>query len=173
MNWIRTSSLLRFLGLALLATCFNAGNANAQAVQGKFTLTFAARWGQVILPAGDYSFSMDSVGKPCPITLYRGRNGVAVILAQSQDRKDSGRAELTVVRGTVRSLSLPEMGVIFQYAPQRHKYLTAPEEREIAQIVPVVTTGKWERCILIGKIKGQSTSRSGPFRFSFALLCGC
>jgi len=142
MNRILTSSMVRFLGLALLAICFNAGNANAQAVQGKFTLTFAARWGQVILPAGDYSFSMDSVGNPCPITLYRGKNGVSVILAQAQDKKDSGRAELTVVRGTVRTLSLPELGVVFQYAPQHHKYLTAPDEREIAQIVPVVTTGK-------------------------------
>jgi len=142
MKWIRSSTLLRYLGLALLAACFNAGNSSAQAFQGKFTLPFEARWGQATLPAGDYSFTLDGVGPMCMLHLYRGRNGVGMILAQAYDKAHSGRAKLTVVRGTARSLSLPEIGVVFQYAPQHRKYLTAPEEREIAQIVPVATTGK-------------------------------
>jgi hypothetical protein len=141
MNWIRISTLLRLLGLALLAACFNAGHASAQVFQGKFTLPFEARWGQATLPAGDYSFTLDSVSTNCALRLRNGKNTVALILAQAQDKKHSGRAELSVVGGTVRALSLPEIGMVLEYAPQHHKYLTAPEERRIAQILPVATTG--------------------------------
>jgi len=142
MNAIRRFTLLRFLGLALLATCFNAGLASAQVYQGKFTLPFQARWGQATLPAGDYSFTLDSVRTSCTLRLYRGKNGVAMILAQAQDKNNTGRAELTVEQGTVRAFTIPEVGRVFQYAPHRSKHLTATEEREIAEMVPVITTGK-------------------------------
>jgi hypothetical protein len=142
MNSIRISTLLRFLGLALLAACINAGYASAQALQGKFTLPFAARWGQVTLPAGNYSLKLDSANGPSMLRIYRERKGVALIMAQSQIKNDSGCAKLTVVGGTVRALSLPEIGIALQYAPHHAKHLTAPEEREIAQIVPVATSGK-------------------------------
>ncbi len=142
MNTIRNSKLLRLLGLALLAVCFNAGHASAQVFQGKFTLPFEARWGQAILPAGDYSFRLDSVDPACLVQVYRGNRVVAMLLAQANTQADSGRAQLTVVRGAVRTLSLPSIGVVLQYAPHHFKHLTAPEERELAQIVPVATTGK-------------------------------
>jgi hypothetical protein len=116
MNGIRISSLIRFSGLALLAACFVAGHANAQVIQGKFTLPFSARWGKATLPAGDYSFALDSVGPTCTLHLYRGRNGVGMILSQSYDKSYSGNAELTVEQGAVRTLNLPELGIILQYA---------------------------------------------------------
>ena len=142
MHGIRTSSLIRFSGLALLAACFVAGHANAQVFQGKFTLPFQARWGKATLPAGDYSFKLDSVRTTCTLRLYRGRNGVGMILPQSYDKAYSGHAELTVEQGTVRTLRLPEIGIILQYAPQHPKHLTAPEERQLAQLVPVAAVGK-------------------------------
>ena len=104
MNWIRISTLLRFLGLALLAVCFTAGHATAQRFEGKFALPFAARWGQATLTAGDYSFRVDSVNPGCLVQVYRGNKVVAMLLAQAQNQQDSGRAELTVVRGSVRTL---------------------------------------------------------------------
>jgi hypothetical protein len=142
MNGIRVSSLIRFSGLALLAACFVAGHANAQVFQGKFTLPFSARWGKATLPAGDYSFTLDSVGTTCMLRVYRGRNGVGMIPAQSYDMSNSGHAELTVEEGTVRTLRLPELGIILQYAPQQPKHITAPEERQLAQLVPVAAGGK-------------------------------
>ncbi|MFZ0964510.1 MAG: hypothetical protein WAO35_26905 [Terriglobia bacterium] len=147
MNKIRISTLVRFLGLALLAACFNAGPASAQVFQGKFTLPFAARWGQTTLPAGDYSFTLDSANANCTVRLYNENGGVAMVLAQVQDKSDAGRAALTVVRGTVRALSLPEIGIILQYAPQRPKHLTAAEEREISQVVPITASGKYNAAI--------------------------
>ncbi|HME00900.1 MAG TPA: hypothetical protein VKM93_26765 [Terriglobia bacterium] len=142
MNWTRTSKLLRLLGLALLAACLNAGHASAQVFQGKFTLPFQARWGEAALPAGDYSFALDSTTGACTLRLYRQGKGVALIMAQGQSKNDSGTAALIVVRGTVRTLSLPKIGTVLQYAPHHGKRLAAPEERIIAQIVPVVSTGK-------------------------------
>jgi len=141
MNWIPRSTLLRMLGLALLAACFNAGHASAQVFQGKFTLPFEARWGQATLPAGNYSFTLDSLRMSCMLRLHRGKNNVALIMAQSQYENKSGEAKLTLVGGTVRALRLPEIGVVLQYSPHHAKYLTAPEERKMAQNVPVTKIG--------------------------------
>jgi hypothetical protein len=142
MNGIRCSSLVRFSGLALLAACFVAGHANAQVFQGKFTLPFQARWGQATLPAGDYSFKLDSVDPTLPLAIYRGRNCVGMIVAQSYEKTYSGNAELTVEQSTVRTLRLPEIGIILQFAPHRPKQLTAPDERQLAQLVPVAAAEK-------------------------------
>ena len=138
MNSTRLSSMIRFLGLAVLAACFNAGLASAQVFQGKFTLPFEARWGKATLPAGDYSFALDSASGQGMLHLYRGKNGAGMFSAQAYNKAYSGRAELTVVGGTVRSLNLPDIGVVLHYAPQRAK--TAG--RELAQIVPVTPAGK-------------------------------
>ncbi|MGD0221650.1 MAG: hypothetical protein ABSF71_04880 [Terriglobia bacterium] len=140
MNSIRISILLRFLGLVLLAVCFNAGHASAQMFQGKFTLPFEARWGQAILPAGEYSFKLDGVCATCALYLSRGTQNVAMILAWGQYENHAGHAELSVVRGTVRTLRLPEIGVVLQYPSPQRKHLTAPEERELARIVPITTS---------------------------------
>jgi hypothetical protein len=147
MNKIRISTLVRFLGLALLVVCFNAGPASAQVIRGKFTLPFEARWGQATLPAGDYSFTLDTVNPNCTLRLSRERRVVAFIVSQAQDKNGSGHAELTVVRGTVRALRLPEIGVILEYAPQHPEHLTANEEREISQIVPITAAGKYNAAL--------------------------
>jgi hypothetical protein len=172
MNKIQISSLTRLSGLALLAACFVAGHANAQVFRGRFTLPFQARWGQATLPAGDYSFTLDSVGPTCTLHLYRGKNGVGMILAQSYDKSYSGHAVLTVEQGTVRTLRLPELGIVLQYMPQRPKHLTAPEEWQLAQFVPVVAAARYLRWILPGKIEGQGRLGCGPSFFRLPSLRG-
>jgi hypothetical protein len=143
MNGTRISSLIRFSGLALLAACFVAGHADAQVFQGKFTLPFQARWGQATLAAGEYSFTVDTLSwTGYTLRLYRGGKGVGMILAQSYDKSYSGNAELIVEQGTVCTLRLPRVGIVLQYAPQRPKHITAPEERQLAQLVPVAAAGK-------------------------------
>jgi hypothetical protein len=142
MNAIRISSLIRFAGLALLAACFVAGHANAQVFQGKFTLPFQARWGQAILPAGDYSFTLGGEDPRSTLRVCHGQKIVGMIRARSYDYTNSGRAELTVQEGAVSTLRLPELGIILRYAPQRPKHLRAPEERQLAQAAPVTAVGK-------------------------------
>ena len=140
MNGNRIFSLIRFIGLALLAACFVTGHANAQDFHGKFTLPFEARWGRATLPAGDYSLSVDAVRMAC--TLYRGRNTVAMIRAQAFDVTKSGETALSVEEGAVRSLQIPGLGIVLQYAAQQPKHRTAPKEREVAQLLPVAAVGK-------------------------------
>jgi hypothetical protein len=142
MNGIRISSLIKFSGLALLAACLMAGHANAQEFEGKFTLPFQARWGNATLPAGNYFFTVGSPGTPFQVHLYRGRKCVGVIMAQSFDKTYSGLAELTLEEGSVRALNLPEIGIVLQYTPHHPKHLTAPEERQLAQLVPVTAASK-------------------------------
>jgi hypothetical protein len=76
------------------------------------------------------------------LRIFHDRNVVGMIEAQSYDKTASGHAELTVEQGTVRSLRIPELGIILQYAPQHPKQLTAPEERQLAQLVPVTAASK-------------------------------
>jgi len=141
MNRTRVCSPISWAGLALLAACFAAGHANAQVVEGKFTLPFQAELGQATLSAGDYTYRLDNSPLTYTLRVYQGTECVGMFLAESHDEAYSGRAELTVVKGRVRSLRLPSIGVIVQYTPHHPKHLTAPQERELAQLVPVTLAG--------------------------------
>jgi len=61
MNANRNFRFFGLLALALLAMSLAPISASAQAYRGKFTLPFSARWGGLLLPAGDYSFKVDSL----------------------------------------------------------------------------------------------------------------
>jgi len=61
MNAIRNFRFFGLLALALLAMSLAPVSASAQAYRGKFTLPFSARWGGLVLPAGDYTFSVDTL----------------------------------------------------------------------------------------------------------------
>ena len=61
MNVNRYLRFCGFFALALLAISIIPSVASAQVYRGKFTLPFAARWGGLTLPAGEYSFTADSL----------------------------------------------------------------------------------------------------------------
>ncbi len=61
MNVNRNLRFCGFFALALLAISIIPTVASAQSYRGKFTLPFAARWGGLTLPAGEYSFTADSI----------------------------------------------------------------------------------------------------------------
>ncbi|MGH9405358.1 MAG: hypothetical protein ACRD3D_05910 [Terriglobia bacterium] len=147
MKSIRSFTLVRLATLALLAACFNAGLASAQeAMAGTFTLPFEARWGSAILPAGNYSFTLDHAGSGGILQVSRGTKGVALIQSQSYSTESSGRSELTVVRNsagtTVRDLSLPAIGEVLHYAPHNPRRSAAAAEQEAALRFPVTAAGK-------------------------------
>ena len=145
MNSNRSYKMVWLVGVAVLASCFGAGLARAQEFAGKFTLPFDARWGQAILPAGDYSFRLDKAQSAGTVRLFQGNKGVGLIHAQAYDKKTGGPDALMVVRGktvnTVRELRLPEIGIVLIYSPGPAKPMTAEEERQIAKAVPVTKTG--------------------------------
>jgi hypothetical protein len=139
--------MVKNLVLALAGALVFAGLASAgPSVAGKFTLPFEARWGLATLPAGDYQFTMESVGAPATIEVFRGAKPVALIFANALSTVSSGQAELTIVRtregNTVRDLSMPDVGIALHYAPHRLRRGSAAAEREVAQVVSVAIEGK-------------------------------
>jgi hypothetical protein len=137
----------------LLATALSAGLLSAEDLKGTFTLPFEVRWGTAILPAGDYSFTIDT-GDPLHLATVRGRDGAAMIMASgTSDRQFSGRNALFLVRrgraGTVRALHLatpgigsPKGGLVFHYSPPKSEPLLLAQAPELIQSVPVVVSGK-------------------------------
>ncbi len=146
MNSNRSYKMIWLVGVAVLAACFGAGQARAQEFAGKFTLPFETRWGQAALPAGDYSFRLNKAHSGAMIQLYQGKTSLGFVQAQAYDQSKPGSNALTVVRtkasNTVRELRLPEIGVVLIYSPGRAKPMTAEEERQIANSIPVTKAGK-------------------------------
>jgi hypothetical protein len=103
-----------------------------------------------MLPAGDYTFKLDNVTSQGTIELYQGTKAVALIKSQGYNPNAgrTGGSALIVTPDkagsslTVRSLRLAEAGVAFSYMPQRSKHGTAPEENEMAQVIPIRTVGR-------------------------------
>src|ERR1700722_5784149 len=111
----------------LIAVCASASSASAQnAFQGKFTLPNDVRWANTSLPAGDYTFSLNSTTMSGRVYL-QGPNGGAFILTSMSDKRNEGdSSKLTIEhRGGVsfvRSMYLADLGVELTYrAPKTPK----------------------------------------------------
>ena len=144
MKSIRTNTLLRTLALGVLASCLGAVVANAQPFRGTFSLPAEVRWGTATLQAGDYTLSSEGARTGNILQVIQGRKVVAIVLPQSQNPAAAGRAELVIDKGatgrTVREMRLPDIGVVFYFAPHKAKHGTAAEEREVAQLIPISVT---------------------------------
>jgi len=118
------------LFLAGLATGGNAQNA----YQGKFTLPFETHWSGATLPAGDYTFALQSARYP--YTLYiRGQATTAIVMAVGFDEKvASGHAQLNLVEiadaQNVQTFEEPELGLTFNFATPTPKHLGRREARQ-------------------------------------------
>ncbi len=137
----RKFTVLRLLVLALLVAGFNAKPASAQDYKGRFTLLSATRWGNTKLPAGDYSFTADKSYDDGIVTVLRGTQSVAWIRAEGMSKIKSGRSEIVMQGGTVRELNLPTIGVSLHFSTPNPGRLAAPQEGELAQIIPVAKAG--------------------------------
>lgn len=132
MNSLR-NRMLAIATVALAAICASAVPASAQAAfQGSFTLNKEVRWQNATLPAGDYSFTMNSASLPAIVTL-NGPNGYQIVTALVVDRRESDESSLIVEhRGKdsfVRELYLAEIGVRIGYHVPK-----APKDKELAQV---------------------------------------
>jgi hypothetical protein len=120
MKSIRSFTLLNLAVGSLLAICFNSGLASAQTLAGTFSLPFEAHWGLATLPAGEYSFKVDGVGREAQVRVFRGADTVVTLLNQGFDTTQPHEVTLTVVRNSagnfVSDLSLPAIGQVFHYA---------------------------------------------------------
>jgi hypothetical protein len=127
--------ILAMAAIGFLAAGVYAIPAAAQgipAAQGKFTLSNEVRWQGTVLPAGDYSFSMQSASLPAEI-LLRGPNGAQFVMPAglSEDRS-AQQSSLTIVHrgewGYVREMYLAPLGVHFTFTTPK-----VPKDQLLAQ----------------------------------------
>ncbi len=121
-----------FFTVAMLAACALAGAANAQPTfTGKFTLPYEVHWGQTVLPAGDYSITMDRLDSAA---LVRSASGKARFITAFPTSGDSlkGGAFLYVTTNEgqhrVRYMNAPMLGKVLIYEP-----ISKTEREEIAK----------------------------------------
>jgi hypothetical protein len=142
---IRRAIEVGLFAVVLLATCAFAATANAQSFSGKFTLPSETHWGKNVLPAGNYTMTLNSQTK---VALVRSANGKTVgftpIPIESSNHKGA-TALLVMIRGnerTVRSLNLPEKGVTLIYTPATSAEREMLAKADQIQSVPVIRAGK-------------------------------
>lgn len=104
------------LSVALLA----AATSKAATTGGTFTLPFAVTWGNSVLPAGRYSFTIvSSLGSPRYLDVRGVKIGAFIFAAGTEDGPKSAGDSLTVVTaGTihyVRKMTLKEAGTTFVF----------------------------------------------------------
>jgi len=118
----------RFLGIVaigLLAMSAGVSQTVAQRVaeRGSFTLPFEVRWNSAVLPAGDYTFTMDSTGLNGTMNL-QGPNGTIFLHTMAlSDQETNQRSALSIEgRGNtrfVKELYLSDRGRHFLYWPPK------------------------------------------------------
>ncbi|MGH9544975.1 MAG: hypothetical protein ACRD23_07145 [Terriglobales bacterium] len=139
MKSIRSSMLFKVAILAVGALAASASPAQAQSASGKFTLTHDARWGNVLLTPGVYSFSLQSPSLPAAIMV--GKSGAAqigIVLPASVATEKPGAGStivLTRIEGGepyVSALYLGDIGLSLHYSAPRSLVAT-----ESAKLVPM------------------------------------
>jgi hypothetical protein len=127
---------VRILAMAFLgfvAVCASPKPADAQnAWQGSFILPMEVHWQGAVLPAGEYTFSMDSAALSGKIVI-QGKNASALIRtgATSTDLKNQPSQLILERRGDsyfVREIYSAELGTHFRYSVP-----AAPKSELLAQ----------------------------------------
>ena len=152
MKSMRAGKLAGRLALGALALGLFALPGKAQSTY-QFTLPVAAHWGSVVLPAGDYSFTMQTSGVPYLLDV-RGQGKQAFIMTAAADtRSYSGQNQLNLIKSGedyfIGSLELPELGLTFIYggAPAkrelRERMTRAPEAAQNVSITQDEDVSPW------------------------------
>jgi len=131
---------------AVLAISLWAGLASAQLVsRGKFTLPYDVSWQSTVLPAGEYSFTMDSLARPVRI-IVRGMGKAAIIVAQGMSDSAEKTSALTMEhRGgkrVVRSLQFAPLGLVLNYQGPSIPKEEFARNADSTHHIPVSTTGR-------------------------------
>jgi hypothetical protein len=134
------------VAFVVLATCALAVGANAQSsFVGSFTLPHEVHWGGVLLPAGQYTISIDSPEGPAVIRSARGENKMFTPAPVSTDCEKGGSSLFVTVDGgehRVRSLNLPQLGRLLVYKPLSKEERGMLAQQKQLESVPVITAEK-------------------------------
>lgn len=146
MNPKRSFSTIQVLTLGLLVSFLWAGVANAAPLyRGRFTLPYEVRWGQAVLPAGDYLLRFKDVGTLVFVVINDAKSGKDIAFLAPLGKSDAKRRSALLIAGegnqrVVHSLRLAELGEVFVYDAA----LSARDVREAnaMQALPVLAAKK-------------------------------
>ena len=139
MKSIRSSMLLKVLVLAVGTLGAGVSSAHAQSANGRFTLTHDTRWGNVLLPPGDYTFSLQSPSLPAPIVVGKtGEAQIAIVLPQAVSAERlkgaaTGADSQRCGESFVSALYLGDLGLSLHYAAPKSQVPAA----ETAKLGPI------------------------------------
>jgi hypothetical protein len=111
------------------------------AYKGKFKLPFPTQWGGTTLPAGDYTFKIESTAWPVMLTVRQAGPHAKTYMIWSgsiSERNFSEQSALMVVRNSgslvVRSLRLREIGVEYRFQVPKGQTMLAQGPELIERI---------------------------------------
>jgi len=145
MIWARFFKSFTKTGVAALALAALATGVNARDLyEGKFTLAVETHWGDVTLPAGDYTVSLPSPGFPYALYIH-GKTVDAIVMAIAVDEavvSRSPRLDLVNVTATptVQKFEAPGLGMTFVYWTPKQKRLGSKEARQNSVPQPASTS---------------------------------
>ena len=118
--------------MTLLAAIVLGGAANAYPTfSGKFTLPYEVHWGHAVLPAGDYTMTMEPFESAARVRAANGKIQFIPVFPSISDSLQGGTFLYVTSNGserTVRCLNLPRLGKSLVYEP-----LTKPEREAITR----------------------------------------
>lgn len=127
MKSIRSSMLSNLFTLAIGVAALSMASAYAQsAANGTFTLTHETRWGMVVLPAGSYSFALQSPVMPAKLVVRKTDGSqTAMLLPRAVSQEQPGSSSRLVLAHTgsgklfVSELYLGDLGVSLHYTDSK------------------------------------------------------
>ena len=148
MNLKKNPSTLQLLTLGLLISLLCASVAQAAPLYGgKFTLPYAVRWGQHVLPAGEYQLRFRDVQTSVFVVIQDAKSGkdVAYLMPVTKSEARGTSALLIANDGdhrVVHSLRLAELGEVFIFEPALAHGVSDVRQADTMQTLPVVAMKK-------------------------------
>jgi hypothetical protein len=122
MTYVNKYSRIQVLLLSLISSMAFPSHAGAQpTIAGRFTLSGEARWGSIVLPAGEYAFGIDeSSSLPLVIIFSSNGTGRGFVLPTSVTKmgySDRGRVTLHTEDGetVVTAVYAEKLGLVLHY----------------------------------------------------------
>lgn len=123
MTSVSKYSRIQVLLLSLMSSMALPSNALGQpTIAGTFTLSSAARWGPIVLPAGEYAYGVEDNGSSPLVIIFSGRGaGKGFVFPTSISEmgdSDKGKISLEKKDGelVVTSVCVEKLGLVFHYA---------------------------------------------------------
>ena len=136
------------LVLSVVALCFGGKRASAQAqdYRGTFQLERGVRWGQAVLPPGEYSIILHSPERGSIATI-RGQHKTIRVMANGAEPDASAKPSSFLLIGdsktpSVRRLHLAEFGMDLYYPVGKSELEVKARNQQDAFSVPLATVGK-------------------------------